>query len=354
MSTEISSSITQGENDEEEEVDVGTPDEEMHLTITDQRGPSNKIGADDLSDAETISVCSGGDSEDKQVVGQAISYFGYEIAQSESSRSSPHPSSEHEESNDQIMTDSTNGLRTMFQPKLIYCDPRIYTQLYPQIPAATPILLPSVFMKQLYSTRDRTASPGHAQTTDKARPASTQPLFFSFPKGVPARVGGVGCGGASHKRERETKQDDCEERQQRGHTPLLPENKSRKSKNGIYIYTNPTAPLQFMSLNSRKNPSGDQEKEETPLTRKLIAGAPVSPHTGEPVIMKDSGYHLHVMKQESDDISSNCLPIPSPPTSSPPRKGPGGNSKKRRELVFHWYKSPEVPVPKRPKVVESS
>ena len=358
-------------------MDVSTPDNEdiarpVTLLQTEHHNTIKVDENDDLSDAETISVCSEREeSNDKQVMGQAVSYFGYEIAHSESSRSSPRLSSEHDESCDQMTPDSAS-VPNLLQPKVIYCDPRL---LYPQLPTAagtcTPILLPTMLMKQFY-TSTTTADSSTQSTVDNhdvvTRP---QPLFFSLPstKSMPTQLTSN-----STKRQSEQVHSRQEANNDRQKIHTIQESKSRKCKNGIYIYTNPTAPLQFMSLNSRKHSSSNKSQQQKELstsnTRKLVAGAPVSPHTGEPVIMKDSGYHLHVVKQasaESDNEKSpNSLNVSLhdrhiSPSTSPNRKtaggssstASGGNSKKRRELVFHWYKSPEAPLTKRPKLLDS-
>ena len=375
----------------------------------------------DTESTDTISVCSDPDaeqeeSEDRHIVSNPVSYFGYEIALSESSHSSPRPS--HTSENDEALetsvpilpvTSEAGGIQSLLQPHLLYYDPRLYPHLYPM--STAPLLLQhNLLMNKFYSLSSSSSSDKEEPSTkiepvskdkdngcDKSSSTTSQPLSFSFslpkhnttshphittsskrptPYQLPNRFDfkHTQFGSLSHSDKEHQKMQP------------LSEAKSRKSRNGIYIYTTPTAPLKFMSLNSRKYPNKSRGKSpmgvagdsrQTKSTKSLIAGAPVSPHTGEPVVMKDSGYHLHVVRQvpagttnsSTNTTTTAMTDVETPPTipHSPrpetppststsalrgPRK-PQGSMKKRRELVFHWYQSPEAPILKRPKMVDS-
>jgi hypothetical protein len=344
------------EEEEDEEIDVEGAQEQDELYFEEKED----------SDSDTISVCS--ETEQKQINQSAVSYFGYEIAQSESSNnSSPKPCSDHEDTTDNNGLQEGASVHSIIQPKLIYCDPRFYSQLYP---ASAPLLLPTMFVKQFCainsSQEDTTISPParlHNATSEEISSSTPnsihqQPVVFSFPKATPV--------GVPPQIDREPRK---EKRQTKTNSAL--DGRNRKGANGMYIYTNPSAPLQFMSLNSRKRLSSiDHENRSDKHTSKLIAGAPVSPHTGEPVVIKGINYKPNVYQRIREQ------PMKSPVvknmernmSSSPPsghtsstshesrnnKHNPQLASKKRRELVFHWYKSPEPPPTKHPKLMNNA
>ena len=393
------------DDDEEEDVDVGTlenvaPQANAHPQTVESKYEEEEELTSDQDEGEEEGV------ELERPLTHAVSYFGYELARSESSHtSSPLASSTHD--SEEIaretplpllpITTDTKGL-SLLQPQLLYCAPGgIYPQLYPalHLSGATPLLLPSsLLMKQLYSPptqlttiqsppADSSSSEGrneHVFSQTLSNGSSLSPSQVSPSQLSPSHIL------SSNRKMATTARRENEPHPLPPPPPPSSESKNRKSKNGIYIYTNPTAPLRFMSLNNRKRSSSGKIPRTTapnrgPATRpmttpthiltaptqemaagkKLIAGAPVSPHTGEPVIVRTLGGEGKGVRTQPPAIRQ----IPSPneaegdtPSFNQPssRKSHGASGRKKRELVFHWYKSPETapPLPKIPKLLDSA
>lgn len=400
----------EGEEEEEEEVDVGTLE-----SVPQVPRPHSQPRPQQIEEEEE--VMSDGEEEEVELerpLTHAVSYFGYELARSESSHaSSPLASSAHD--NEDVgrettlpllpVATDTKGL-SLVQPHLLYCAPGgLYSQLYPalHLSGATPLLLPpSLLMKQLYSspthaTSNQSPPPDSAHAESRNEHAFLQMHSSSNSSLSPSQVSPSQLSPSTNRKMAAARR---ENEPPPPPPPPPPETKNRKSKNGIYIYTNPTAPLRFMSLSSRKrSASGKSPRSSAPsvvtptrapnrslatpthilttpthemtVGKKLIAGAPVSPHTGEPVIVRTlggegkggRGQHSVVMHQtlppsESDPDNGIASKVSSgtPPTSRTNKpQGGGASGRKKRELVFHWYKSPEAPpVSKVPKLLDSA
>lgn len=394
---------TTQDDDEEEDVDVGTLENvgpQANAQLVEPKYEEEEELTSDQDEGEEEGA------ELERPLTHAVSYFGYELAQSESSHTSSPLASSTQDSEEvgretplpllPITTD-TKGL-SLLQPQLLYCAPGgIYPQLYPalHLSGTTPLLLPpSLLMKQLYSTptqlttiqsppADSSSSEGqseHVFSQTLSNSSSLSPSQVSPSQLSPSHLS------SSNRKMAMTARRENEPQPLPAPPPPPSESKNRKSKNGIYIYTNPTAPLRFMSLNNRKRSSSGKIPRTTtpnrgPATRpmatpthvlttstqemtagqKLIAGAPVSPHTGEPVIVRTIGGEGKGVRTQLPTIRQ--VPSPNeaegdPPSFTPPssRKSQGTSGRKKRELVFHWYKSPEAapPLPKVPKLLDSA
>lgn len=335
---------------------------------------------DDRSDhSDTISVCSDPDADnDTTQDHSAVSYFGYEIAPSESNHSSPLPrhSSEGECSPETNRT-STDSIQTILQPRVMYCDPRLYSQLYPRLQTPPLFLQPNLFMKQLYALSNTNTKEEVSHVTQNKDKDSPSSIPFTYSLSLPKTTLTPTLPHIQQHKKHSTlsyhqynsKMAELEAQTKTGlKTQSQPETKSRKGKNGIYIYTNPTAPLKFMSLNSKKTIHNEVGKRRLAnKDKKLIAGAPVSPQNGEAVIRKDSAY-LHLMTQQLKTTKQDPIPSSIPQVSTSTsitlnessersmRRHPQAPLKRRRELVFHWYHSPEsqpMANTKRIKTVET-
>lgn len=360
---------------------------------------------------ETISVVS--EDEGEQDSGLTpippVSYFGYETAPSEASQS-PHQmrrlSSDSEEGEANVEASQVN---TTTQPQLLYFSPQVYSQFYPQLQFAPLMIPPNLLMKQLYpvqsmnpSKKDGTTSSNsiistidHKQESpERHQSAGKAPMTLSFklpkssfqfhPSHSTAEKGGQSSSRLSlHQRHGQKLESTGPLRTK---ISSLEETRSKRGKHGIYIYTTPSAPLKFMSLSSGKESASSDGN-----SRKLVAGAPVPPPGREAVVLKDSSYQLHPVKQspqqkqtqqqrqvqqekksrrESLPVRTGSASGSSPPvgkhslspiesatclTPMPVVSGRRNAIKRKRELVFHWYQSPANShnIPKRTKMLDS-
>ena len=342
-----------------------------------QNNSEEPLDEEDTRSDEMISVCS--DQEDEQPLHEnsTVNYFGYEIAGSESVHSSPLPTipqSDRETSPEASASASPVQAHTLLQPpRLLYCDPRLYSQLYPRL-QATPLLLhPNLLMKQLLYTSVDDGKGKDGLITSSIKSSLNPPYTLPSSSSPSLQSLATPSYSAVSYQPLSTKEINTSHVESSLNAKLPPasqsEPKNRKGKNGIYIYTTPSEPLKFMSLGEDKHveSNGVGRKRSVARDKKLVAMAPSPQSIGlnrDAVILKDSEYQLHIMtpqinssllslgKQGSSiktsQTSTNHNPQKSPGLSKPtngiagkPTKKPQGSTKRRRELVFHWYQSPE-------------
>ena len=316
----------------------------------------------DVSDTETISVCSVSEDEKEgsSGVSGAVSYFGYEIATSECG-TSPRPysahSSDHEDTDEAVRNTTAStappGVPPVLQPVFCY-DPRLYSHLYPSSLQLPFLLPPNVLMNQVYQvpvttaktipeTKNESVISDGKKLIEKSREASTNtPLKFSFklPKNSLSVIQNTSTSSNSKDKSTSTAkpQPTPQELVSRiRRSRIESDHRGRSRRNGIFIYTTPNTPPKFLSLNSRK------EKAAT----KLVTGEPVSHNRGDP--SKDSSkLQLHVVapteRINGEQNSSSPRPTEEREASS---GGKGGGKRfqirRKRDLVFHWYQTPTGP-----------
>ena len=386
--------LDEDSNDEEgEEIDVGvsytavqTPqDTAAHLTVPP---PSSMVehslsNEEDNDDDETVSICSNSSREPQPM----INYFGYEIAQSDSS---PHTTNSHYQSDQEISPRPSTStpsprMHPIIQPQqLLYCSPQLYSQLYPvTMPQTTPFLI-QPNLQLLKNRLVYTTSPEDTKTNERTKDNSKNPpltIPYTLPR--PLQLSSLNlqpnpaslpttlsypllstANNINHAKEEHITLHDTIKASPPSPptptaTPLHQQQepfKNRKGRNhGIYIYTTPSEPLKFMSLSSKKN------NKRQGNDKKLVAMAPVPPPMGmnsEAVIsLKDSNYR--VRQHQTKSLASENAVFPSAHNQvnsilqkkshsstisskgTPNSRKPNGAMKRRRELVFHWYQSPE-------------
>ena len=389
-------------NDEEEEIDVGVsyattqshdashdsvhsmPSDSLPLQQRYSEGnypsQSDEQDDDEEDDNETISVCS--DHEPT-----TINYFGYEMARGESTQTSPLPAASQHQSDSELSssTPSPRPHPLIQQPQLLYCSPQLYSQLYPTLPTMPFLLPPNLLMKNplAYSTSttqegmtktqkvlDKEASSVGISTTALnslavpyalPRPLQLSPLNLQSSPTLPLTYQPLPTNNSVKSVSEETSL--LLSRDTNDKTPPLtsaptqqqePKSGKKGRNHGIYIYTTPSEPLKFMSLGSEKN---NGRKLTTQGEKKLVAMAPIVPpiglNGGETVILKDNERNFRQQAHQTmldKEEAKNSHPKTqtrsqaglNPVTAS--RNGskkPNGSMKRRRELVFHWYHSPE-------------
>lgn len=315
------------------------------------------------SDTDTISVCSL--SEDERDGGSgtcingAVSYFGYEIAASECSTSpqlnSGH-SSEHEETDEAAHsgTAAVSTVSPVLQPVFCY-DPRLYSHLYSsslQLPFLVP---PNVLRNQVYqvpvtaaktlpvSTKPSVISEGK-NSAERAQEASSTPLNFSFKLPKTSVIQNSTAEYRSTSKHQPS-QEEIVGRIRRSR--IETDHRGKRSRNGIFIYTTPTTPPKFMSLNSKKEQVepklvanevvrsvSNGELEDQAKIRRHIVG-PSEPVNGE----QGSSVHSGEEAEGGNGRGGKRFPV-----------------RRKRDLVFHWYQTPTAPQHpnKRTKLVNSA
>ncbi len=352
-----------------EEIDVGMPYEtnnDAHgsphqscplslypQTVTTPTQQEQEISEDD--DNETISVC----SDHEPPTGN---YFGYEMARGDSAQTSPISARHQSDVSEASSTPSPQPLNQ--QPQLLYCNPQLYSQLYPSLQTTPFLLHPNLLMKNslIYSSQEETSknmksalpnnSPmSHGKSTLAIPYALSRPIqLSSLNSTLPISYQPLPSIKIPNE-ERKTMHANHSKA-----TPTTPmavtvqphEAKNKKSRNhGIYIYTTPSEPLKFMSLenNKKKNSASGSGKRLPHPDKKMVAMAPVVPPiTPETVIMRESEYvrdkdSRRDFNLKSQNVSHRAT-LNTVTSKTGSRKNQGA-MKRRRELVFHWYHSPE-------------
>lgn len=336
------------------------PSTVMVTSENEEDKTSNTENEEDLdSDMDTISVCSVGEDERENEPSDngAVSYFGYEIAPSDPS-SSPHPpsnqSSDHEEGEERAQDSAgVTAVPPLLQPLFCY-DPRLYGHLCSsslQLPFLVP---PNLLMKQAYPLSTTTIKTvprstkasviaGNQSGKDvggrsQEVPAPKMPLTFSFK--LPKTSFSVIQNSPSDRSEISSmaKHHPLPEDLAKVRRSKTEEHKGRRTRNGIFVYTTPTTPPKFVSLNSKKDDA----------SRKLVAGEPIrSSSKGESVVVKDSRLRLHVVAPPERVNKEETAPAGGTNHVSASGGGGGGVGKRlplkrKKELVFHWYQTPQA------------
>ena len=313
----------------------------------------------DVSDTETISVCSVSEDEKEgsSGVSGAVSYFGYEIATSECS-TSPRPysahSSDHEDTDEAARSTTTSsssatpaGVPPVLQPVFCY-DPRLYSHLYPSSLQLPFLLPPNVLMNQVYqvpvsTTKTVPVTKNESVISDgreRSREASTNtPMNFSFklPKSSLSVIQNTSSSAKEHKSSAKAQPTPEEIVSRIRRSKIESDHRGRSRRNGIFVYTTPTTPPKFLSLNSRK------EKSET----KLVTGEPVSHKRENPASKDPSKLHLRVVAPPERINGEQTSTSPRLAEEREEFSGKGSGKRfqirRKRDLVFHWYQTPTGP-----------
>lgn len=345
-------------------------------------------------------------TDDVEDAPPTVNYFGYEMARGESLQSSPLSNGSGHSSQHDTVYDSSSSPKPhpsiTSQSPLLVCPPHVYSHLYPQVPV--PFLLqPNLLMKMnplLFPTTSSVDTPTITKSNSPplvksplamppyalTRPLNATPtLTSSLPNYQPLSSSTSTIVNSNSK-----------------DTPTIvktppsistqQESKNKRGRNqGIYIYTTPTEPLKFMSLSNNsgtsKSPSATgtssaisktELKKFTYNTKKMVAMAPVAPPTRtnggitteSKKLLKDSDSYYTMQTQQTtpplpattqtsnniDHIrqkqsmvtnTQNKTPATSLASDVKTRRTQG-NMKRKRELVFHWYHSPEQTLPLPP------
>ncbi len=379
------------DDEDGEEIDVGvsytTTQTPQHIVPLSPLTSSINEQDDDDDENDTISICS--DTTHEPPPQSTINYFGYEIAHSDSS---PNTIDNHHQSDREISPHPVTPIPSprphpvIQNPQLLYCSPQLYSQLYPVTMAAqtTPFLIqPNLQLLKnrfIYTSRTQEDTNTQPLTKDGIKNSS-----LTIPYTLPARplqISSLNMQSSTpitslpyhhpHPPITATINKDTSLHNNSDSStispPLIPITtptpqqetfKNRKGRNhGIYIYTTPSEPLKFMSLNSKIN-----HKRLGKNDKKLVAMAPVAPPigtNGEAVIsLKDSAKYRAVHQRQTKPLTTENIavhnqvisnPLQKKPTYSagnitskntPNSRKPNGSMKRKRELVFHWYHSPE-------------
>ena len=313
------------------------------------------ISEDD--DNETISVC----SDHELPTGN---YFGYEMARGDSAQTSPISRRRQSDVSEVSSTPSPQPLNQ--QPQLLYCNPQLYSQLYPSLQTTPFLLHPNLLMKNslIYSNQEETAKKMKSTLpNDSSHGKSTLAIPYALSR--PLQLSSLNLQASSTlpisyqplpsikipNEERTTMHTN--HTQATRTTPMAVtvqphEAKNKKSRNhGIYIYTTPSEPLKFMSLeNKKKNSASGNGKRLPHPDKKMVAMAPVVPPIPpETVIKRESEYAIDKASRRDLNLKSRNIShqatLNTVTNKTGSRKNQGAGMKRRRELVFHWYHSPE-------------